>query len=182
MIPVPAGRVVLDDGRRRRVRPFQLDRRPVTNAEFRAFIEATRGDAPQWMFRPGFDDPDQPVVGVTYAQARAYARWAGKRLPREREWIRAARGEDDRTYPWGDAGPDLSRAHFGLRSGRPAPAGRAAGAAPFGHLDLVGNVWEWCEEGVLRGGFWGAPDVPVTARLAERPDRVAAGIGFRCAR
>ena len=142
------------------------------------------------MYRRGFDEPEQPVVGVTMFEAIAYARWAHKRLPTEAEWLRAARGDDDRPYPWGDVPPDPSRAHFAQGShGAPAPViaepelpVRQAGAAPFGHVELVGNVWEWCTGAVLRGGFWGSADPTLDVRLEERPDRVTAGIGFRCAR
>lgn len=185
MTPVPGGRVVLD-GRPRRVRSFQLDERPVTNHEYAAFVKATGARRPAWMHKPGFGDPEQPVVGVTWPEALRYARWAGKRLPTEREWLRAARGDDQRRYPWGNAPPEPARAHFNRKKGAPAPvedAGdRHAGIAPFGHRDLCGNVWEWCSEGVLRGGFWGAPTVSIDQRLVDKPDRISGGYGFRCAR
>ncbi len=186
LVEVPAGRVVFD-GRRVRVRRFDLDCRTVTNREYREFVEATGGRTPDWMYRHGFDDPDQPVVGVTYTEAVQFARWAGKRLPTEREWIRAARGDDDRPYPWGDCPPDAARACFGAaRQGVPSiasdPEARPLSAGPFGHHDLAGNVWEWTADGVLCGGFWGAADVRIDTRLREPPHRISAGIGFRCAR
>lgn len=185
MLPVPSGRVWLDGRRRVRVRRFALDARPVSNAEWREFVDATGARRPPWMRRPGFDDPLSPVVGVTLEEARAYARWAGKRLPTEAEWVRAARGDDRRLFPWGDAEPSAARAHFG-RGARGAPAvlggDRPEGRGPFGHDDLCGNVWEWCAEGILRGGFWGAREVGIDRRLADRPDQTAGGVGLRCAR
>jgi len=186
MLEVPAGAVRLPSGRRRRVGAFRLDQRPVTNAEYARYVKETGAPRPAWLHRPGFGEPEQPVVGVSLAEAQAFAKWAGKRLPTEREWLRAARGADDRTYPWGEPQADASRAHFGRQStGAPAPvenlSDRRAGAAPFGHLEIVGNVWEWCQGAVLRGGFWGSDDVRIDVRLVEKPDRRSGGIGFRCA-
>jgi iron(II)-dependent oxidoreductase len=182
---VPRGRVVLDGRLRLRIADFLLDLRPVTNAEFAEFLKRTAGERPPWMYKPGFDDPDQPVVGVRFAQAKAFARWAGKRLPTEGEWVRAARGDDGRLYPWGDDDPDPGRAHYGQgAAGAPSPvlaAGRPRGVAPYGHLDLSGNVWEWCADRTLRGGFWGSNDISIDFRLPVRPDVVSGGIGFRCA-
>lgn len=182
---VPGGRVRLPSGRKKRVGAFLLDERPVTNADWEAFVQATGARRPHWMYRPGFGDLERPVVGVSYGEARAYARWAGKRLPSELEWLRAARGDDQRPYPWGEARPDGALAHFGKGGrGGPAPcdqAQRRSGAGPFGHHDLVGNVWEWCEGGVLKGGFWGSWDPLIDLRRVERPDAEAGGVGFRCA-
>jgi formylglycine-generating enzyme required for sulfatase activity len=186
LLAVPRGRVCGPDGRRRRVGPFRLDLRPVSNAEYLWFAQAMGRETPHWMFRPGFDDPDQPVVGVSYDDAAAFARWAGKRLPTAREWLRAARGDDARPYPWGSGHPESGHAHFGQGArGGPAsiagPAARNGGAGPFGHLDLVGNVWEWCADGALRGGFWGSTTLSLDDCLEPARERACAGYGFRCA-
>ena len=96
-----------------------------------------------------FRQPLQPVTGVSWQQAAEYCRYRGKRLPREAEWERAARGDDDRKYPWGNSAPDPTRhgcfaRAIGTPQGITCPVGSyPEGAGPFGHLDLAGNVWEW---------------------------------------
>ena len=176
MARVPRQTVELPDlrGRRRtRVGAFELDLHPVTNAEWLAYCQASAHAHAPWMFKPGFSEPEQPVVGVTSHEARAYARWARKRLPTEAEWLAAA---GPHSYPWGDNPATSARALFssGLlpsrhaetgsaRSGAPGFAtvrakpqsapGREApmtgprpdGAGPHGHCDLVGLVWEHLE-------------------------------------
>lgn len=154
-----------------RIDPFFIDRTPVTNAQFKQFMDASRywpaddhhflkdwvSGAPQ----PGWEN--KPVTWVSLDDARAYCAWAGKRLPHEWEWQYAAQGSDERLYPWGNswdanAVPPANR----LRNILP-PADVDAhplGASPFGVLDLVGNVWQWTDEfiddhtrtAVLRGG------------------------------
>lgn len=182
---VPGGRVRLPGGGRGRVGGFLLDLRPVTNEEYRRYAARTGARLPDWTWRPGFDLPEQPVVGVSLDEARRFARWAGKRLPSLREWMRAARADTRLPYPWGEAHPHPPFAHFGRGArGAPAPVepmDRAAGRGPFGHMDLAGNVWEWTAGGELLGGFWGSSDPRLDLLLEEPPDRLSAGIGFRCA-
>lgn len=181
MLRVRGGRALLPGGVRRRVGGFWLDTHPVTNAEWLAFHQATGAPCPPWMFRPGWEDPTQPVVGVTLAEATAYARWARKRLPRELEWARAT---GLAPYPWGDGTPSAKRAAFGHKPGTPPEGigGRPEGAGPFGHHDLVGNIWELSAEGLACGGFRGSDDPKSALRIRLKPDERSAGVGFRCAR
>lgn len=144
------------------LRGYAIDRLPVTNAQFAAFLD-TRGlvdGSGARLF--DFDDPDarverragrwravpghehHPVIEVTWLGAREYCAWTGKRLPTEAEWEKAARGTDGRTYPWGEAPPDAKRAHFGAGWNATAPVGtRPSGASPHGALDMAGGAWQW---------------------------------------
>ena len=147
-----------------------------------------------------------PVVQVSANDAEAFCRHHGLRLPTETEWEFAARGTDGRRYPWGDREPDQKGdpryANFGTVAccaadagdgyETTAPVGRyPAGTAPFGHLDMAGNVWEWTAtpfpgrpaERVIRGGGWG--NNPYCLRASYRhgnPPHLALDmVGFRCA-
>jgi formylglycine-generating enzyme required for sulfatase activity len=155
---------------------FYIDKYPVTNAEFRKFLEATH-------YRPHDDHNflkdwkngsypegwgNKPVTWVSLEDARAYCAWAGKRLPHEWEWQYAAQGSDGRIYPWGnewDAAavptPDRRRQ---MREPTDVDA-YPKGTSPFGVMDLVGNVWQWTDEfvdehtraGILKGGSFYQP-------------------------
>ncbi|MFF4213136.1 ergothioneine biosynthesis protein EgtB [Streptomyces sp. NPDC001796] len=117
-----------------------------------------RREAGQWLRRRfGVTEvvpPDEPVLHVCWYEADAYARWAGRRLPTEIEWEKAARHDPatgrSRRYPWGDADPTPEHANLGQRHLRPAPAGSyPAGASPQGVRQLIGDVWEWTSSDFL---------------------------------
>ena len=194
------------------MKSFWIDKYPVTNADFKKFIDAThyhpKDDLNFLRDWNGGTFPDgaadKPVTYVSLEDARAYAAWAGKRLPHEWEWQYAAQGTDGRTYPWGNAWnaaavptPDQNRTMRGPDSVSAHPAG----ASPFGIMDMVGNVWQWTDEyidehtrgGILRGGSYYQPQgskwyFPQAYELDEHgklllmapsKDR-AATLGFRC--
>lgn len=198
--------------RRMRMRPFHIDRTPVTNAEYRRFVEAsgyrprdTHNYLRDWIDGappPGWER--KPVTWVALEDARAYAHWAGKRLPREWEWQYAAQGDDGRRYPWGDAWREdaVPATNRGRRLRAPDDVdAHPLGASPFGVLDLVGNVWQWTDEyqdehtraAILRGGSCYQPQTshwyfPQAHRLDQHgkyllmaPSKDRSGcIGFRC--
>jgi formylglycine-generating enzyme required for sulfatase activity len=114
--------------------------------------------------RPPAGLEDHPVVWVSLEDARAYAKWAGKRLPTAAEWQYAAQGTGGRKYPWGDA-PDSTRCNTGLGHTTPVDA-YPSGASPFGVRDVVGNVWQMTsdvyDDGsyrflIMKGGSWYNP-------------------------
>ena len=126
------------------VAAFRLGRTPVTNAQYGAFVRGT-GHAPPAGWPDGRLPPGRelhPVTYVSWAEADAFCRWTGGALPTEAQWERAARGDDRRTWPWGDEPPSAAHAVLGVTDTRPV-GGRLAGAGPFGQLDLAGNAWEW---------------------------------------
>ena len=189
-----------------------VDQYPVTNAQFKQFLDAARyrpkddlnflRDWQNGKYPEGWGN--KPVTWVSLEDARAYAAWAGKRLPHEWEWQYAAQGKDERLYPWGnkweDAAvpvPDKGRTLRGPDNVDAHPHG----VSPFGVQDLIGNVWQWTDEftdehtraGILRGGSYYQPQgsvwyFPQAYRLDQHgklllmaPSKDRAGtVGFRC--
>jgi formylglycine-generating enzyme required for sulfatase activity len=151
------GFILFDEGPRAvQMQPFSMDRYEVTNAQFRAFLEAsgyqpavTHNFLRHW--QGGFPDAlaDHPVTWVSLEDARAYAAWAGKRLPTDMEWQWAAQGPDGRAWPWG---PDFDpTACNGDSAGTTPVAAYPRNVSPWGVADLVGNVWEWIDVEVTDG-------------------------------
>jgi serine/threonine-protein kinase len=221
MVLVPGGAFLYGADRRTvHVDGFYIDRTPVTNEQFERFVRVTgyvppEPNAGRFLHHlPGRHVPPAlakcPVVYVSWADARAYAHWVGKRLPSEAEWEKAARGTDARRYPWGRSEPTPQRASFGKVHAAPQPVGSfPEGASPYGVLDMAGNVWEWCDDYddpafyadgpthnprnrkapdkplvVMRGGsyMFGPRSLRTTARTSyDAHYRFASG-GFRCVR
>jgi formylglycine-generating enzyme required for sulfatase activity len=163
----PVHRVTVSD--------FEIDRFPVTVQQFRKFVEVGETgylnprvwDPTGWDWREkerrdrpgGWEEqlrhPNRPVVSVSWYEADAYARWAGKRLPTDAEWEYAARGDEGRLYPWGGEPPTNRHANFDMSVGARTPVGiYPVGATPEGIRDLAGNVWEWCQNWHGRGRGW----------------------------
>jgi formylglycine-generating enzyme required for sulfatase activity len=194
------------------IKPFFIDKYPVTNAEFKAFLDATHYH-PQddhnflknWVNSKYPDGAQrQPVTWVSLEDARAYAKWSGKRLPHEWEWQYAAQGTDGRLYPWGNAWDAAAvPAQYHGRD-LPGPSNvdeHVKGESPFGVMDMIGNVWQWTDEyvdehtraAIIRGGSYYHPTgsmwyFPQNTKLTEHgkyllmaPSKDRAGtLGFRC--
>lgn len=131
------------------VDPFFIDRTEVTNAQWRAFLDATGRKPNQWLVDTSWPDGeipegqhDFPVTNVNIPEIREYLAWSGKRLPTEFEWVRAARGDDRRPWPWGDRA-DPRNMHMGGKEMPVEVTAYESGASPYGVLNLSGNVFEW---------------------------------------
>ncbi len=177
---------------------FYIDKFPLTNERYRKFVKATRHKAPfvkedwakslNWR-RNNYPKgrANHPAVLVSLTDAVAYCKWAGKKLPTEEQWEKAARGSDGRIYPWGnDFDEKKCNTHFsGI--GDTTPVGRYPdGVSPYGCYDMAGNVWEWTVSrigAVVRGGsfFDGDAEARCDMRVrAQSPmDTKCNNIGFR---
>lgn len=216
MVYVPGGDFVMgnDEGdiaerpaHKVTVKPFFMDMYEVTCEDYEKFITATARKAPpNWINnRYPAGAARWPVTGVSWDDAYAYARWAGKRLPTEEEWEFAARGTDGRLYPWGNEWKSGFANMDAASVGRITDVGAySAGVSPYGIFDIVGNAWEWTstdlvaypggqlppqktngDRKILRGGCWRNSQLDGTATCRIGYLARSAGdygdSGFRCA-
>jgi len=185
------------------IAPFYIDIYPVTVEEYEKFLDDTEHEAPKFWNTSELNGPRQPVCGVTFEDALAYAAWAGKLLPTEKQWEYAARGKENRTYPWGSLDPESTRCNFGDYLGMPSIVTmHDEGSTPEGIHDMGGNVYEWTLDAfvpynpknggdntqaqaprrVARGGSWHSQkeELRVTYRKGLFPDTHLTTVGFRC--
>lgn len=219
---IPAGEFEMGNSRDRgdmprhlvQLRDFWIDRTEVTNAQYAQCVlegvchPPARSDSytrPDYFGNPVYGN--YPVIYVDWNDADTFCRWAGGRLPTEAEWERAARGSDERMYPWGDETPRPTLVNFRFSIGDTSPVGSyPSGASPYGVLDMAGNVAEWVADSfegdyyaqsplsdptgpvitgthVVRGGSWlDNPNmVRADLRFGYPSDSAFVNLGFRCA-
>jgi len=201
----PRHQVFLDD--------YYLEQLETTVGEYKTFLEETGRKAPTYWNQVDFArDGDKPVIGLAWEDAQTFCQWAGKRLPTEAEWEKAARGIDGFHYPWGNSPPSSQLANFNqpfstnpYQEGLINVGSYEKGKSPYGILDMAGNVWEWVSdyydkdyyqispaqnprgpsngsEKILRGGSWLLGDLAPASRTKTNPDRGQDTFGVRCAK
>ena len=192
---------------------FYMDKFEVTVGQYARFLQATEmEEPPDWGTMNQPQHQRRPVVNVSWEDAVNYCKWAGKRLPTEAEWEKAARGTDGRIYPWGNEAPTRLHANYGRKDWDDhqalSPVGSfEAGKSPYGIHDMAGNAWEWVfdwyeldsykkgpeknpigpgkgEEKVVRGGSWlyVSEFLRSAHRFNAQPMNRHFGYGFRCAK
>ena len=214
MALVTAGRFIFGDGsynnpeRRIYLDSFYMDKFEVTLARYAKFLRATSREYPFTLTTTDLSlHGDRPVVNVDWHDAQAYCHWAGKYLPDEAQWEKAARGADGRAYPWGNDSPSRSLASFdwdGKRSWQgydtlSLVGSYEKGKSPYGIYDMAGNVWEWVAEWtanpankenpkqnlrkVVKGGSWANDESSLPSGYWYKTFHSvrANSIGFRCA-
>ncbi len=194
---------------------FWMDQTEVSNRMYKSCVDTGACTPPfrsdsytrdSYFGNPQYDD--YPVIYVSWEQANAYCSWAGRRLPTEAEWEKAARGTDGRLFPWGDTLPNTKLLNFALVAGdTTSVTSYPGGVSPYGLYNMAGNVWEWTSDWydenyykaapslnpqgpasgefkVLRGSAWIYLDFDafVTDRYGNDPKTTNNVIGFRCAR
>ena len=196
---------------------FEISKHEITNAQYRSFVEATHRPIPRGHKREtvwqdeSLNQDHQPVVGVTWYDALAFAEWIGASLPSEAQWERAARGGRGSRYPWGNAPPTRASANFARRHQSTVTVGNyPEGNTAEGVSDMAGNVWEWCldaydphfyaigkerntvnqrdrnflEDREIKGGYWvyGRIFMRSALRFKFYPQSTANDVGFRVVR
>jgi formylglycine-generating enzyme required for sulfatase activity len=188
---------------------YWIDLTEITNAQYLACVDDGGCKPPgesQYYRKQALSN--HPVAYVTWFDARDFCQWAGKRLPTEAEWEKAARGTDGRIFPWGDTPANERLANYDDNVNKTTPVGSyPAGASPYGLQDMAGNVWEWVNDWysidyyrtsvrenppgpgmgdrkVLRGGSWfSLVDIVLRTHIRKKraPEIRDYGTGFRCA-
>ncbi len=173
---------------------FYITRYPVTNAQYKFFLDAHPefGLPEHWIKETGtypVDIANHPVVNVSFYAAQAFCKWMGVRLPTDKEWQKAARGTDGRTFPWGEdwvAGKYCNSLRAKVGTTSPVNA-YELGKSPFGVWDMAGNVWEWtasCYKDlqIIHGGSWKSNESSIWIPNWDisSPDFVSSTLGFRC--
>jgi formylglycine-generating enzyme required for sulfatase activity len=223
MIHIPAGAFIMgSDSQSEAEKPahtvyladYEIDKYETTNAQYAACVNAGKCEPPhettsqmRARYYGNAEFANYPVINIDWTQAKSYCEFAGKRLPTEAEWEKAARGTDGRTYPWGNEDPSCDRLNYSvLCKVDTTPVGLyPRGASPYGVMDMAGNVWEWTSSDykpypyksddereellsnnkkVLRGGSWGSNgnETRVTGRVSLATSNWNKNFGGRCAR